>query len=855
MRCQSWLLLGFLASSLALESQPIFGEEIFAPESKVVTKYGARVHAGTKIVDDGTVFRVYQVERTDADRIWLVAEGACGWVDRSQVLRLSNAADFYTGELRVKPESPEAYRRRGMVLAATGETQRAFADLESAIRLEPTSAAAFVDRGVVWLENREFARAQADLDKAIRLDTKNAFAYHARGAACYFAGKLDAALNDYDKAIELNPMFAVAYANRAMLWCGQRKFEKALRDLDAAIALNPNFPRAFGGRSQVWSEMGLTDKALSDLDEAIRLNRFDADALFRRAEIWRDRGQIRNALTDYSECLRLDPHQSSALNKRGALWLVEGERALAFKDFSQAIRLNPGYSGAFGNRAVLSWSEGDFKKARDDFNEALRLDPKNRLANRNLALLLATCTDASFRSGKTAIALATRACELGEWSDPQDLGALAAACAEVGDYRRAIAECEKALMLSPTPAQQDEINRSLAVYRDGKALHQERGASVAQTNVGGTANEKAEGGTLAPAATPGQPPEPDFIEMIPPRSLELPGTSRINKQVGGHADQPEEIGNIALQRMWPIVPAKFEGLPFEGEHGGRPGADAVLPRTAKDFLLRGSSRSLDGDFDKALADYDEAIRLNPSDALGFMLRAQLLQCRGDVEKALADLNEALRRCPTDPQILVNRGGAWLAKGHWQNAMADFDRAVRLGDSSGAALSNRAAIWMLGHNYTQAIADYTEAIKLSPGNPWLLIARAAAFESMSDYARALADYDEAIRHDPKSGEAHCGRAWLLASCPDQQLRNGRGAVESATRACELSNWKNADSIEALAAAHAEAGQFEEAIRHQETAARLITDSHAQTLCKSRLGLYKQRRPWRRYGDRPKSEAVS
>ncbi len=74
--------------------------------------------------------------------------------------------------------------------------------------------------------------------------------------------------------------------------------------------------------------------------------------------------------------------------------------------------------------------------------------------------------------------------------------------------------------------------------------------------------------------------------------------------------------------------------------------------------------------------------------------------------------------------------------------------------------------------------------------------------------------------------------MWATCPDEAYRDGAKAVESATKACELGGWKDADHLDTLAAALADAGEFAEAVRRQEEALGLLTK-----------GLYRSGRPCR------------
>ena len=101
----------------------------------------------------------------------------------------------------------------------------------------------------------------------------------------------------------------------------------------------------------------------------------------------------------------------------------------------------------------------------------------------------------------------------------------------------------------------------------------------------------------------------------------------------------------------------------------------------------------------------------------------------------------------------------------------------------------------------------------------------------------------IRLDPKLAPAYVNRAWLWATCPDAKYRDGKRAVESATRACELSEWKFAVFIDALAAAYAEAGDFEAAVKWQTKANGLYAAAGARAKGEERLKLYREKKPYR------------
>ena len=146
-------------------------------------------------------------------------------------------------------------------------------------------------------------------------------------------------------------------------------------------------------------------------------------------------------------------------------------------------------------------------------------------------------------------------------------------------------------------------------------------------------------------------------------------------------------------------------------------------------------------------------------------------------------------------------------------------------------------------YHQAIADFTEAIRINPKEASRTIPAAGAWEAKGNFAKAIADYNTAIQLVPESVLAYNSRAWIWATCPDPQHRDGKGAVDSATHACELSGWKDPDMLETLAAAYAESGDFDAAVNWEQKALEASTEETDRARCRERLALYQAKRPYR------------
>ncbi len=267
------------------------------------------------------------------------------------------------------------------------------------------------------------------------------------------------------------------------------------------------------------------------------------------------------------------------------------------------------------------------------------------------------------------------------------------------------------------------------------------------------------------------------------------------------------------------------------------------PKYAAAFYCRGNLWYMKEEYDKAVAEFDEAVRIDPKYDEAYSSRAMAWHAKREFDKAIADLDKAISLNPMCAAAYQLRGVCWASNGAIKKAMADFNEAIRRDPECAATYNSRGLAWCMREQYDQAIPDFDEAIRRDPKRAQTYYHRARAWFGKKAYPEAIADFSAAIRLDPNLAFAYDNRAAIWATCPDGKYRDGRRAVESATRACELTHWKKAGCLHTLAAACAEAGDFEAAVKWQENGLALTGDAEDQDFERSRLALYQARVPFR------------
>jgi tetratricopeptide (TPR) repeat protein len=192
------------------------------------------------------------------------------------------------------------------------------------------------------------------------------------------------------------------------------------------------------------------------------------------------------------------------------------------------------------------------------------------------------------------------------------------------------------------------------------------------------------------------------------------------------------------------------------------------PKFAFAYNNRGITWTLKGEFDRAIADFDEAIRLNPKLAGPYSSRGVAWKEKGDLDRAFADYDEAIRLDAKYATAYLNRGFAWLKMGEYDHAIADFTEVIRLAPNNSLAskaYASRGEVWQLEGDLDRALADQDRAIALFPEGVLIYIKRGDTLRYTGEFRRAIADHEQALRDQPDYVPAFTGLGLIYEKMGD------------------------------------------------------------------------------------------
>jgi protein O-mannosyl-transferase len=272
----------------------------------------------------------------------------------------------------------------------------------------------------------------------------------------------------------------------------------------------------------------------------------------------------------------------------------------------------------------------------------------------------------------------------------------------------------------------------------------------------------------------------------------------------------------------------------------------VRPNYPEALNNLGFTRALLGQLVEATNYYEKVLKVAPRSASAHLNYGFALLNLGKPEEAATRFQTALKEGAPLAMAHFGYGRALLGTGKLHESMAEFREALRHDPSYAEAMFYLGLALVEEGDTEQGVKEMRRAAELAPRVPDVHMQLGRVYAGQGKAREAVAEYKEALQLNANYPEALNNYAWLLATHPDAEIRNGHLAVDLGERACELTKYQVPQMVGTLAAAYAEAGRFDDAIKTGERARDLAAAQRQEGLAKKNselIALYKAHKPYR------------
>jgi tetratricopeptide (TPR) repeat protein len=642
--------------------------------------------------------------------------------------------------IELAPAEAVSYRNRAMVLWNQGDHSRAMTDFNEAVRLDPSDAQTYVARGFAYHSSGDHDAAIDDYSNVLQIDPTCTKAYAYRGLAFLSKKDYDATIRDCDEALRIDPDCLDAHMGRGLALLGKGEPEAARQHFSEALRIDPNCAGAYLRRGQARDMQKAYDVAIADYSETLRLDPNRVEAYLRRSFAYYQKEQYDSAMGDLDTVIRLQPESPCCYELRAVMALERQDYERGTADLEAAIRLNPADRAAsFEAWPKQPLNDADLEHGREQVRQMLQDRP------------------AMARYGEKAEVLCQWAArkfageDLGQrifWDATEPTRTDARCGPPKGAERAWIQVCRKHVDGPEKDQEQSFEDLWLSVaFELYNVSHSKDFLRIGEDIAAGRLSKRQSVSTIVACESQAAEKARSFyIHKFLPWAKDHGVSTRPRKWFLARRSDPSD--DILLDSVdenssyWRHYEYCFdchtlEALSEKGEYQKAADLAAeLLPQAETDedrfqiSRMRGYCLLKLERASSAIEAFDESIRLNPQDALSRVYRAHAYLRAYDFDRAVGDCTEALRLSPCCVEAYRVRSDAYQRKGDSKSSQADaarvemFSEVLGMSADSDDAFSLRQGIgqqeqWQspasLDRSYYETLANDTDGATAKPDN--------------------------------------------------------------------------------------------------------------------------------------------
>ncbi len=754
------------------------------------------------------------IGRGDANEF--IGEKGAAVVDYYRAIKINPDVQCWTTlcwsvSIHLDSDNARAYWGRGDIYSNLAQYESAIADYTEAIHLDPKDGYPYFQRGDAFYNLSNFEAAAVNyadafsvgedniyncqilinnynfvcLSAFIQANPDHADAYMYRGDTYNQMGKLENAIADYTQALQLNTQFAKqAYITRSGIYYLLGEYEKAIADYTGIINLDPDqASQYYIYRGDAYSLIGENGRAIADYRESIHadplaaylcsniqcwsavieVNPNDSANYVMRARTYTDLGEFDMALIDYTTAIKLDAKNGDSYIGRGYVYAELSERRNAIADFSEAILLNPKSDLAYNNRGYTYYELGENEKAVADYIEAIRINP----AGIEWMCDNIPCWDAATQLYP---------------DDSKIFSGRGKAYFQLGQFEKAVSDYKKAIQLSPEKLDQmcDTIScwdAAIQIYPDNAEIYIKQGGAYYFAE-----NYESAVSSYSQAL------------LINPQSFGVyyqrgDAYFKIGDTESALADYTKAIINLPITCTTALCWTA---------------AIQVDPNNVSSYIGRGNVYVSLGELKKAVADYTEALRIDPENPVTYSTAhvglGNYFRALGEDEKAIFHYTKVIERgtvwngppciARKDMQPYIFRGDLYRKLGKENEAIADYKSVINYYTEQIDCTFKNIALTRHYHQYNYsywAKIDSQEDVYIATS----LATRGSIYIKTGEIDKAIVDYSEAIgyfvhsnRYGFESAMSDPGLSYFSRGKAYYQLGKYENAIDDYTKAIKI-----------------------------------------------------------------------